>query len=487
MRKVVRRLPLRLGVVQELDYNQGVKLATLKSIPKRINQYLSKRRIELNQFVFFCLIFFCVFILGNAVLPKIGAGFGVTVPSSWPISIIGDPVSAGSNLMSVILAVVVFWILVTYFRIQRRRLWLIIFSAFVLIVATNLFHGFTNGLEFPITEDYSTIGKGTLYWSDAQKVQNPIDFLKSFNHHQTQLSAHGQTHPPGAVLLYHGLSQVFVAPGLIALVVGIISVGMASFFFYQLLRTEVSVKNARLMTLIMMLLPAVQIYFISSMEAIIVGLVLGILYAMTLKKRAIFFTTVLLFILSTLSFSVMFIIPVMFAWDYLKKKDVSNVIISVLLVVNGLLIIEFFTGFSYWQSFITAAQIENPQGFMLLVDPALYVLTRIENVAEVILFWGPVMTFLYLKAWEKLHQRKRPSRLVRLSVVGVVVLVLMYLTGMYKTGETARINLFIYPFLLIPIAVAWPRLKLRSSEETWVMALVFLQTVIMQVANTYYW
>ncbi len=79
------------------------------------------------------------------------------------------------------------------------------------------------------------------------------------------------------------------------------------------------------------------------------------------------------------------------------------------------------------------------------------------------------------------------SDLSALSFLGCLTLIAMFLSGAYRTGETARACLFIFPFLLFPIALYLDQSKPPAREKNQLAALVFSHAVIMQAAAFYFW
>ena len=75
--------------------------------------------------------------------------------------------------------------------------------------------------------------------------------------------------------------------------------------------------------------------------------------------------------------------------------------------------------------------------------------------------------------------RNNPIDLIMLS--GITVLMLMFITGAYKTGETARACLFIYPYLFLTIR------NIHTKYITSLIALSGIQTFLMQISGSYFW
>lgn len=129
---------------------------------------------------------------------------------------------------------------------------------------------------------------------------------------------------------------------------------------------------------------------------------------------------------------------------------------------------------------------------MLFVDPVNYLFTRLEDVAEIIFFFGPFLLILFVRGlkanfrlWPLADWRLRPLNV--LTVLGCATLLGMYVSGAWRTGETARACAYIYPFLLFPVGRYLEELKAGAIERLQLAALVFIQSVGMQTFGNYYW
>ena len=73
------------------------------------------------------------------------------------------------------------------------------------------------------------------------------------------------------------------------------------------------------------------------------------------------------------------------------------------------------------------------------------------------MFFGPVLIVLFYKGFKSLKKEKSlnetSAQLYQLVSSAIVSLLLIFALGAYDHGETARAAMFIYPFLLIPVAV----------------------------------
>jgi hypothetical protein len=255
---------------------------------------------------------------------------------------------------------------------------------------------------------------------------------------------------------------------------------------YGIVRTETRDEHlAGYATLLFLLLPSTQIYYCASLEAIIATLLLGVLYFFIHPKPPVSFlgSLVCLLLSSFLTFGFLFIIPVIVGFEILQRKGIFKS--AVLLCAVGLvyLLIDTMFGYNYFHSFAIASAIENPHGFSLLAEPANYVLTRLEGIAELIVFFGPVMCVFLVRGIKSLKPDQRG--LLVMTTVGVFTVLAMLASGAYRTGETARVLTHLYPLLAIPVAVYTRNMEASAREETTLLAVVFSQTVLMQAFGTY--
>ena len=103
------------------------------------------------------------------------------------------------------------------------------------------------------------------------------------------------------------------------------------------------------------------------------------------------------------------------------------------------------------------------------------VFTRLEGVAEFLLFLSPVVL-----AWIARRGAAATGSAALASAVVLPVL-LALVAGSFRTGETARACLFVYPFLL---------LLLRSAPSSALDACLWTaasQTILMQATGAFFW
>lgn len=419
----------------------------------------------------------------------------------WPVSVFGFRIPSVVNLLVAGIVVAAFYFAVRFLEIRRYDLRLVMLTGVLLIAGLTLTQGYDVGYVAPIAGDaqtgvlYPNSVEGQEYYHDALKVTDPADFFSRYNELQPTLNRHTHTHPPGAVLIFYYLHKIFQDPGLIALFIMAVSTPATVFFVERLVRTELSEETAGYTAFLFALLPAIQIYYLATLDAMIVALLTGTLYLFCFGKGrlAVVGATAMLCASFLLTFVSLFILPVITGYELLVKRRLTRSLAVIAGVAAFHLLLFLITGYDAWHSFRTASHYENPQGFMLLVDPVNYLFTRLEDVAELAFFFGPFLLVLLargLRQTVKLRPfsgiREMTTRpLIVLTILGCLSLLGMYAVGAWRTGETARACAWIYPYLLFPVAYnvddAGPGTRVQIA---W---LVFIQSVGMQLFGNYFW
>ena len=138
--------------------------------------------------------------------------------------------------------------------------------------------------------------------------------------------------------------------------------------------------------------------------------------------------------------------------------------------------------YNHFYGFVLASLIENLDGFSGFVEPVVYIMTRIENITEIAIFFSfgclaAVFNQNSLKKAFGNYQRLETG----LALFAIMTLTMMFVAGAFRTGETARACLFIYPYLILPFFNAESRIL---SD---LIILAGLQTAAMQLFGWYFW
>lgn len=430
-------------------------------------------------------IFLVVFAVANRLVRWIDLrAFDIDRPPYWPVGVLELCRPTLHSCLAAAACLVLFVVVVMLLERCRYRLIPVITGGLALITATNSLHGISSGFAKPIA---GADGLPRIqYYDDALRVDSPTAFLNGFNKAQSSLLDHARTHPPGAVLSIYALNRLLGDPARIALALAMISIVTIAPAVYFLLRRGQTPDDRMpgFVTFAVLLLPAVQIYALASIDAVIAGLIAASI-AFFLSPRTIpslIGCTVCLFLAGTLTFAALFLPPVLLVTEWVNRRRWNRT--ACVVAVTAILHLGVFclTGFDYVQAFWTATSLENPNGYRLLYEPLSFAITRLECIAEIVLFIGPVVLAMIAGSLQLL---KHPRRAMTLAA-GMTLLA-MFATGAFHTAETARACLFIVPFLALPMA-EWCKRNCPTSLERWRLAVcVFGQSLLMQLFGDFFW
>jgi hypothetical protein len=426
-------------------------------------------------------------------------------PRAWPVSAASFRIPTLANVVLAALTGVFAWAALK--RHARRTLALPVLALVVTLlnVSSNAVQGPVNGFETPVagtgftwkghlkdplsrpyTEAERARDRGVQYWHDAvdpEIVPSVTEFLASFNSKQSSLKTHSRTHPPGAVLTYYIASLVSgTNPVIAALMLGVLATTLLVGASYRLaLNVLGRPEDASFVACLAGLLPAFQIYSFSTLDALVATAVLWVLVGISnphWTPRVLALTVVSAVASSFLTFGWLFVVPVAIGFEWMQQRSLRRSLSVLGGVACVYLALWAGTGFDYLTAFRTASALENPHGFRALVNPASYILTRVECLGDLWVYYGP-----YLTVGTVLGVRVASTSVRRLFWVALVTFAAMLLTGAYHTGETGRVCLFLYPILLLPIAAV----ELNSYARSQLVLLAFLQGLVMQLVGSYFW
>jgi hypothetical protein len=361
---------------------------------------------------------------------------------------------------------------------------LVMLLSFGIVLGSNLTHGVQYGLQKPI----DGLGKRTnQYIHDARRIDGIDTFLPEYPVRQLSLQTHSRSHPPGAILIFYFLDRTVQDPVLISLIIAGSSVLITGLALHKLLVMFYSKSLSGYLVFATFLIPAVQIYYLSSLDALIASIMVAY-FAFALSETGYLNSlaaALFLFLLSMLTFAFVFTIPVVIAYYLFNRQRRNNTFSSLLLFLVFQVIFWGATGFPYLTSFRVASALENPAGYRLLAAPANFVMTRFEGIFEWLLFGGPLLIGGTICA---MRSRTTRSPFVWLPVYAGITFLAMLLAGVYRTGETARAVMFLYPLLIPAVGTLFPsNLDSVHRKTTIFAASLFFQGLLMQFIGNYFW
>ncbi len=416
--------------------------------------------------------------------------FNLGTPKWFPISIL---IERGITEFGILyLLFFLFLLSLLLWKIRSLNEWVLLIGCCMLIVCGNLMQGdFDAAFLKPF---YAT---NTQYYADAVNVANWRDWLAAFNANQSSLALHSQTHPPFAVLihnLFFGNSNFRLQN--VAIDFSIVTLCTLPVLLFILRTLDIDSYARKCILLLFSVLPAVNIYSIVSLDGLIMTsstiFLLGIILLLRKPKFAIigFLLTASGFIITNyLTFGGIFLLGVgliLAALEYFSTKrlvTLKGLLACVVIFIGSAVILLTVFHYNHIESFLTASRIENPNGFRLFSDPAGYFLTRFEDVSEIAFFLS-FGTLTILFTGQIISLKKDDFLAINnnaIALTGLLVLCLFFISGAYRTGETARSGLFIYPYFMILITAV--------DKETYpgLIILAGAQTAVMQIFMNFYW
>ncbi|MBC8104290.1 MAG: hypothetical protein H7Z41_17075 [Cytophagales bacterium] len=405
-------------------------------------------------------------------------------PRWWPLSIFNPRMPSAADMVTAVAVALGFAVGLAFLERTRYRSALgITVTGILLILGSNAVQGVRAGFVTPIS------GNAIQYYSDAQR--HPLasaEFLREFHQIQPTLGDHGRTHPPGAILLFQGLIRLTQdQPAVIAVLIAVTAAALTAIFFRSFLATVLPRFPAGEGIFLLLLLPAVQIYYCASLDALIAALLLGAvtLYAAPPTPPRLIGAVLCLLTASFLTFGFVWAVPLLLVTEACRWEARRS---AARLCGLGAGLISFYLAlyaafdFSYVAALRTATRLENPEGFRLFAEPVSYLFTRLEDVCEIVVFFGPFLLALTRGGWRALSRENLLAG--RMCATAMGMLALLFLTGAYRTGETARACLFVYPYLLLPALAALP--SDPAQRRVW-YGLVFAQALLMQLLGRFFW
>lgn len=434
---------------------------------------------NVRKYAFIFLSVWIIVSVVNAVMLQLG--LDTDTPLFFPISIFSFDFS-WAGLPWIAAFIVIFEWALRKDRLPPVRLYAI---GLALIITGNMAAG---SIESSIVDPIARGDKQ--YYHDAVEIDDASQWLATFNRDQLTHRVHTITHPPFVVLFVRAISggQNPLAAGLsIAIMSALAVIGI----YYILLLIAGSSELARTGALLYAVIPSINIYSMASIDAIVslsflavLGGIVRIYFSSGTKWSNGALIVTGLIIAHAMTYAALFLWAVLgiLALERLYARRNADLIwigtIGLAVTACGWIWLKGTFEFDYVRSFLVASQYENPGGFMLATMPLRYLMTRVEGVFEILLFYSVPLTAVTYHAFKS----SLVSRKVKLlSICGVAVLMMMFLSGAYKTGETARACLFIVPYMLIALH------GLSIGELKQISRLVVAQTVIMQMLGNYFW
>ncbi len=365
-----------------------------------------------------------------------------------------------------------------------------VFFLFAVAIALVLLGNLSQG-DFDISFLQPFYLKGRQYYADAVNITDGQIWLRDFSKNLEHFQLHTKTHPPFVTLLHFWILNI---SNLETLAIVFFAIGCLCFpLFYRILfYLGFEETRRKWMLLLFAVIPSVNIYLLVSVDALVLTSTLIFLlgFARIFNKNKIDAVSFLLISLGLIltnfiTFSGLFLFAFLgcLSFYFLLRGKWNFVWLSLMctaVFILSFLIVYVTTGYSQWETFLLASSSENPDGFRLFHQPFIYLMTRLEDVAEILLFlsFGFLAVLFSKKSGTEVLENPKINILFFSAISAISA---MLLTGAYGTGETARACLFLVPYFLI-------LLKDVSSDQFRILFyLCLIQTFGMQMIGNFYW
>lgn len=454
----------------------------MMKLDKGVFDTFSSLNFPYKRMLIFMLIWF--FTVGiNYVIERV-LNINTGTPLYFPFSVFSPSFNASG------LPYAVLFILIIYFII-KYRLYKNILSTYILGVSLIVLGNMSLGnMELAFINPIA--GGNIQYYHDAIKIDSWQNWISTFNNIQASLLCHAKTHPPGALLiekLFFTISKNPIWISTVFLFLSSFSIVVIYKIFIELGKNKIFANK---MAILYSVIPSVNIYSLATLDAVVATLInivlLGVIIILESKNklRVIIWSilsVVSIILVSLLTFGSIYIWGVLVVFSFYllyvhgNKKILIFFSVASVLFLLVILLLDQIYNYNYLESFFTASRLENSHGFMLLTKPLEYFATRIEDIFEVAIF----LSFGLISVLSTIKYKLQDNLYITLSFIAVGMLLLMFLTGAYKTGETARACLFIVGFILILLK------DIPHSQLTPLIIFAALQTILMQVLGYYFW
>lgn len=433
--------------------------------------------LDMKRLYWFIGVWAFMLIFVNVVL---SLGYNLDAPRLFPFSQLTMNLSI-SGLPYVGLFLVTLYYLVN--RVQHFNLFQLWLACTTMLVLGNLVQGgFTEAFANPFT-----VGDQQ-YYHDAIKIESWTAWLANFNENQLELLLHTKTHPPFAVLIHYWVLKVLEKPIFMGVFFSLIFSSTFLALFKILLFKRVETKKANLLVFLFAILPAVNIYGIVCLDALIACMATWYLYCLlkltngasrNLFKYSIYSSLLLTFLLLLSYISIYFIITSVIYAFYIsvKGKNYRLLILLFSTITASALILSLVslnTDYNYIRSLLVASKSENPNGFYLFENPLNYFVTRVECIIE-------IGVMLSVSTFFKFSKSRSSITAYNIEHFYLLFLVIFLFLGTFRTGEAARVTLFIIPIFVLLIS------KVRKPILITIIKITAIHTTLFGFFGDFFW
>ena len=334
----------------------------------------------------------------------------------------------------------------------------------------------------------------TSYYTDAFRIQDVSNFLAEF--HTAKLTLHSMTHPPGPILFYYALIELFGserAPYAAGATVMLLSALVLPVFYFAA-ATWLRAPRARLAACSLYALAPTLVVFLPALDTMfaVIALILAAAWQRALDEEVSsgpwsVAAGAALFVASLLAYNILAIgglilllaaCHVFYASDRLDAlKDVAIAAAASLATFIVLhLLLHFATGYRPIASFQHALELQ--EGQLGRIRRPYYPSVFIDLYGFFVLGAGAVAAPLVLRGLaDSLGRREGEIPSPPYALLGVAAVLIVDFSGLLP-GESSRVWSFLYPFAFLSVGLALVELSTRRQ-----LVLIALQWVYLVAAK----
>jgi len=349
--------------------------------------------------------------------------------------------------------------------------------------------------SFELVASIVTSRNATTYFYDANKISDIFFFLANF--HTLELCCHSAVHPPGPILFYYILIQIFGADAgayiggfTVALMA---SIGVLVLYLFSSLWTEDSKTRLTICTFYA-LIPGLVLFFPQFDQVYpIFSMLMIYFWEMSLRKsthNGIYFGLILFistfFVYNLLVIGVFHVLSAIVF--LLSDRNITArfwIIVSASIAAISTVVICFMalylvTGFNPVASFGDALEQQSRNNIIANRPYGYYLL---YNFYEFFLGSGIIGLPLLLSFVRRtVRDLKAMEKHVILSYIGLATILIVDLTGLLH-AETTRVWLFLQPLILIPACLELIRL---GKVHRWILFSMLWINVVVIKSNIWF-
>lgn len=398
--------------------------------------------------------------------------FDIDVPSYFPFSVFTPGFRPCMLIGLPLLATIIYWL----FRVNMTIKNALFFAVSILIISNISNGGLSRGYLETLTYGDVT------YLQEALKIDNWLIWLRDFNQNHSEMFSHSASHPPGPTLLMHLMSPQFATFTYL-----ILSLTNLTIFYTCLTLLKIEPEKKAWMVLFYSVIPSFNIYGILCADSMFLHFfnlfLLGICLYHNKKYRWLSYIYLpgSLIIVGFLTFAVTFLFALggLYSLFLLRNGDYKFIKIyalSIIIFAFFYIGFNYFLGFNWLEGFFSASRSENPDGFALFHHPLNYFMTRLEGAWEFAVFAGIPFSIYLIKKPLKQILDQNP-----LALFAIIVVLLMLIAGAFRTGETGRVLMFVYPYFILTLK------NDKLNRIKWLFLFVLTQSIIMQIFGFWAW